>query len=244
MAAFHPSSPQQQSRELHIAPLKLGGHFDSKRASVVNFQRPQAYIPVSMVTPPLTPQTSDEDLYTTVPQHSPQPQFSEYWRAFYGYYPSYDEQSATVTLPLNAGDLVLVHSIHDNGWADGTLLSSGIRGWFPTNYCEPYDHESIRNLLRALTNFFDIVRAGADGNVSVFCNQDYMRGLVAGVRFLLVGSILTSRPSPSTDMLAGEDWLPESRRRNGFHAPESVPQPQGPALGPQRACENCQSAAD
>lgn len=206
----------QEKQDLYVAPLKFTDRSTSKRASVVNFQRPQAYVPVSnMVTPPLTPQHSDEDLHTMVPvQESPQQQqyqqtpFSEYWRAFYGYYPSYDEQSATVTLPLNAGDIVLVHSIHDNGWADGTLLSSGIRGWFPTNYCEPYDHESIRNLLRALTNFFDIVRAGADGNVSVFCNQDYMRGLVAGVRFLLVSHIRFTVRCVLTKR-AGKDWLLE-----------------------------------
>ena len=189
MAAYQSAENFDQHDDLYIAPLKFGSKHANKRASVVNFQRPQPFVHVNTVTPPLTPQTSDEELHQTMsPIPTQQAQFSEYWRAFYGYYPSFDEQSATITLPLNAGDLVLVHSIHDNGWADGTLLNSGIRGWFPTNYCEPYDHESIRNLLRALTNFFDIVRAGADGNVAVFCNQDYLRGLVAGVRFLLVGA--------------------------------------------------------
>ena len=79
-----------------------------------------------------------------------------------------------------------MHSVHPNGWADGTLLGSGARGWLPTNYCEPYDHPIIRNLLNALTHLWDLVRDGESGNLSAFAKQDYVRGMIAGIRFFLV----------------------------------------------------------
>ena len=79
-----------------------------------------------------------------------------------------------------------MHSVHPNGWADGTLLGSGARGWLPTNYCEPYDHPTIRNLLNALTHMWDLVRDGESGNLSAFAKQDYVRGMIAGIRFFLV----------------------------------------------------------
>lgn len=93
-----------------------------------------------------------------------------------------------MTLPLGRGDIILVHSVHTNGWADGTLLSSGARGWLPTNYCEAYDNQSIGNLLKALTSFWDLVRCASDGTLEVFGSQDSIRGLVAGVRCLLVSN--------------------------------------------------------
>jgi hypothetical protein len=80
----------------------------------------------------------------------------------------------------------MVHSIHTNGWADGTLLASDTRGWLPTNYCEAYDASQIRNLLRALLNFWDLVRGETQANIEVFYNQEFMKGIIAGVRYLLV----------------------------------------------------------
>lgn len=112
--------------------------------------------------------------------------FQTYVRAFYPFHPRCDTDSSTVTLPLNRGDVILVHSVHTNGWADGTLLSSGARGWLPTNYCEPYDNQPIGNLLKALTRFWDLVHGASSGALEVFTSQDYVRGLVAGVRCLLV----------------------------------------------------------
>jgi hypothetical protein len=89
-------------------------------------------------------------------------------------------------VPINQGDVILVHSVHPNGWADGTLLGSGARGWLPTNYCEPYDHPSVRNLLTALTHLWDLVRSNEHQTLVVFSRQDYVRGMIAGVRFFLV----------------------------------------------------------
>ena len=141
-------------------------------------------------------ETSEPTLSSLVDQCIHQPQtplegceFQTYLRAFYPFHPTLDENSSTVTLPLNRGDVILVHSVHTNGWADGTLLSSGARGWLPTNYCEAYDNQPIRNLLKALTSFWDLVRSASSGALEVFGSQDYVRGIVAGVRCLLVSCV-------------------------------------------------------
>lgn len=134
-------------------------------------------------TPPMTPNGSRETLEQ--PPESPMI-FHRYLRAFYQFQPEFPVSESTVTLPLNEGDVVLVHSIHTNGWADGTLLATGSRGWLPTNYCEPYDPESMQNLLVALNNLWDLLRSHVNASDEIFRNQDFMRGLIAGVRFLLV----------------------------------------------------------
>lgn len=137
------------------------------------------------LTPPLTPHDTQPSM--SMSQYlSGHADFHTYLRAFYPYHPTCDESSSTVTLPLNCGDIILVHSVHTNGWADGTLLMSGARGWLPTNYCEPYHLEPIRVLLKALTSFWDMVRGSTDGGLDVFGSQIYVRGLIAGVRCLLV----------------------------------------------------------
>lgn len=139
----------------------------------------------SQMTPPSTPNGSQEDLLDQMEE--PQPVFHNFLRAFYPFSPSTLTGDSTVTLPLTEGDVILVHSIHTNGWADGTLLVSGARGWLPTNYCEAYDPDSMRNLLKALIQFWDLLRSRMHIDSEVFGNQEYMRGVIAGVRFLLVG---------------------------------------------------------
>ena len=138
----------------------------------------------SQLTPPVTPNGSQEDLNQLV--ESPQPVFHNFLRAFYPFQPTYATSDTTVTLPLHEGDVILVHSIHTNGWADGTLLASGARGWLPTNYCEAYEPDTMRNLLQALLNFWDLLRSGMTTDSEIFCNQEFMRGVIAGVRYLLV----------------------------------------------------------
>lgn len=139
----------------------------------------------SRMTPPTTPNSSQEDL-TTEPTCPAPPIFHNFLRAFYPFSPSYAISDSSVTLPLNEGDVILVHSIHTNGWADGTLLVSGARGWLPTNYCESYDPEEMRNLLKALLNFWDLLRSTDVSDNEIFGNQEFMKGIIAGVRYLLV----------------------------------------------------------
>ncbi|KAJ4294527.1 Ras guanine nucleotide exchange factor bud5 [Kalmusia sp. IMI 367209] len=151
----------------------------------------------SQMSPPLTPRSSKE---TLVDQEPSQPVFHNYLRAFYHFHPSSTVSSSTdessITVPINQGDVILVHSVHPNGWADGTLLASGARGWLPTNYCEAYDHPTIRNLLTSLTNLWDLVRDGENGDLLVFMKQDYVRSMIAGVRFFLERTDCLTRDSP------------------------------------------------
>lgn len=124
---------------------------------------------------------------------SPRTRFQNFLRASYPFQPQDQFSSTSVTIPLTAGDIVLVHSIHTNGWADGTLLETGARGWLPTNYCEPYDYATMRPLLKALTEFWDIIRSDGEASSELYRNHDYMRGMVAGVRFLLEKSDCLTR---------------------------------------------------
>ncbi|KHN99241.1 Ras guanine nucleotide exchange factor [Metarhizium album ARSEF 1941] len=136
----------------------------------------------SHMTPPTTPNSSQEDLF---PEPTGAPVFHNFLRTFYPFHPSYTVSDSSVTLPLEEGDVILVHSVHTNGWADGTLLASGARGWLPTNYCEAYEPEDMRNLLKALLNFWDLLRSTSVNDSEMFRNQEFMKGIIAGVRFLL-----------------------------------------------------------
>ncbi|KAJ5133977.1 hypothetical protein N7526_005342 [Penicillium atrosanguineum] len=153
------------------------------------------------MTPPMTPlgttahNMEQEQQEQPEPQEAPRAVFHNYLRAFYPFHPAGNVSPSTVTLPLEQGDIILVHSVHTNGWADGTLLDSGNRGWLPTNYCEAYDQLQMRPLLKALTDFWDIIRGGCGSSLKDFGNQDLMRGPIAGVRFLLEKSECLTRES-------------------------------------------------
>ncbi|KAF1921974.1 ras guanine nucleotide exchange factor domain-containing protein [Ampelomyces quisqualis] len=150
----------------------------------------------SQISPPLTPMTSNEVMAHQIPQ---QPVFHNYLRAFYHYNPTSTVSSSTdessITVAIQQGDVILVHSVHPNGWADGTLLATGDRGWLPTNYCEPYDHPAIRVLLNALTHLWDLVRDVENGDWLAFTKQDYVRGMISGIRFFLERTGCLSRDS-------------------------------------------------
>lgn len=175
---------------MYVAPLQISK--DMSRTTSSMSDRPQTASSTAnsawgiqqpgQMTPPLTPHDSE----ASFEKH---PDFQTYLRAFYPYHPTCDDNTSTVTLPLNSGDIILVHSVHTNGWADGTLLTSGDRGWLPTNYCEGYDNDPIRPLMKALTVFWDLVRGSNIEGLAVFRNSDYVRGLVAGVRCLLVRDV-------------------------------------------------------
>ncbi|KAJ4988243.1 RasGEF domain-containing protein [Stagonosporopsis vannaccii] len=185
-----------------VAPLNISKSPSKSRTSVYNHSR-QASRTLSIrsqshsqISPPLTPTVTGDAMTHQLP---PQPVFHHYLRAFYHYVPASTVSSSTdessITVAINQGDVILVHSVHPNGWADGTLLGSGARGWLPTNYCEPYDHPTIRNLLNALTYLWDLVRDGETGNLVAFTKQDYVRGMIAGIRFFLERTDCLSRDS-------------------------------------------------
>ncbi|KAI1653700.1 ras GEF [Daldinia decipiens] len=187
---------QPMRASLQVAPLAINkSRYDEAAVNPQEGEPTASTHPYSQsqITPPSTPNDSQEEL---VPQPTPSnPIFHNFLRAFYPFHPTYAMSDSTVTLPLNEGDVVLVHSIHTNGWADGTLLISGARGWLPTNYCEAYDPEEMRNLLNALLNFWDLLRSTATNDRDIFSNQEFMKGIIAGVRYLLEHTHCLTRES-------------------------------------------------
>lgn len=209
------------SPSVYVAPLLISKtkHLETRNTSIPIPATSRTQQALEM-TPPLTPHSSGENM-AFYEQAQPM-QFHPYLRAFYPYHPTCDANSGTITLPLNEGDIVLVHSVHTNGWADGTLLMSGARGWLPTNYCVGYDHEPMYNLMKALTNLWDLLHKGSEGGSCTIPTGDYTRGLVAGVRFLLVSrrfgnlseiALVCSCGSSTDSILSiGENKLPQSGR--------------------------------
>ncbi|CAG8364435.1 unnamed protein product [Penicillium salamii] len=184
-----------ESMKRHIPPLNISKSNSNLQESTDHSNLQSRFYSTwgsSEMTPPLTPQTQETNMDQL---EAPRPVFHNYLRAFYPFHPAGNVSPSTVTLPLDQGDIILVHSVHTNGWADGTLLDSGNRGWLPTNYCEAYDQLPMRPLLKALTDFWDIIRGGCGSSLKDFGNQDLMRGPIAGVRFLLEKSECLTRES-------------------------------------------------
>ncbi|CAG9979149.1 unnamed protein product [Clonostachys byssicola] len=187
-------SKRSMPAEFYVAPLATGkvesnasGYSDDQETSNNIYRQP------SEMTPPATPNGSYENL---APESEGPLIFHNFLRAFYPFDPTYAMTDSSITLPLNEGDIVLIHSIHTNGWADGTLLASGARGWLPTNYCESYEPPEMRNLLKALLNFWDLLRSSSVNDSEIFGNQEFMKGMIAGVRFLLQRTNCLNRESP------------------------------------------------
>lgn len=159
---------------------------------------------VSHTTPPPTPGSPPAD-YEPFPVS--QSLFQNYLRALYVFDPATsampDEDASLSTVRIKPGDLILIHVVHANGWADGTVLNTGDRGWLPTNYCEAYDHPYLRNLLHAMTQFWDLLGASENASLSTFVRQDYIRGLIAGVRYLLERADCLHREAPTVKQHAG-----------------------------------------
>ncbi|KAK0639138.1 ras guanine nucleotide exchange factor domain-containing protein [Cercophora newfieldiana] len=200
-------SDQPMRSSLQVAPLALQkGRIEAGDHASDSTVSSNLYVQ-SQMTPPTTPNGSQEDL--NIPDDVASPVFHSFLRAFYPFHPSYVMTDSTVTLPLSEGDIVLVHSIHTNGWADGTLLVSGMRGWLPTNYCEAYEPDEMRNLLKALLNFWDLMRSTWGSDNEMFGNQEFMKGIIVGVRYLLERTHCLSRESP---LVQRHDGLRRSRK--------------------------------
>lgn len=183
-------SSQSVGARLEVAPLTLNKTNSMESLYHEQYQNNNLYLQAEM-TPPHTPNASQEDLAQEL--EGP-PIFHNFLRAFYPFQPTHAMTDST-TLPLTEGDVVLVHSIHTNGWADGTLLGSGDRGWLPTNYCEAYEPDEMRNLLKSLLDFWDLLRSSSVNDKEIFGNQEFMKGIIAGVRFLLQRTNCLNRES-------------------------------------------------
>ncbi|KAM0248207.1 hypothetical protein ACHAP5_003589 [Fusarium lateritium] len=191
-------SSQPMRASLQVAPLTIAkSRINPSGDASSTSENDTSLYSQSQMTPPATPNGSQEDLSPSPsPEYIPPQVFHNFLRAFYPFNPTYVMSDSSVTLPLNEGDVVLVHSIHTNGWADGTLLVSGARGWLPTNYCEAYEPDDMCNLLKALLNFWDLLRSTSVNDKEIFGNQEFMKGIIAGVRFLLERTHCLNRESP------------------------------------------------
>ncbi|KAK5014837.1 Ras guanine nucleotide exchange factor bud5, partial [Cryomyces antarcticus] len=130
--------------------------------------------------------TNSEVCGSESPHVETRPQsFPNYLRARFFFHPTSTVDSTTqdqsaLTIPIDQGDVVLVHTIHTSGWGDGTLLSSGSRGWFPTNFCEVYDKGPMRRLLSSLALVNDLFRGEGYQDPSVFAKTDYKNAILGG----------------------------------------------------------------
>lgn len=183
---------------------------DSVEDHSQSFHRRPFSIRSGEITPPLTPALSRENL--TEQDQSTLTPLPTYLRAIYPFHPACDFESDTVTLPLNQGDIILIHSIHSNGWADGTLLDTAHRGWLPTNYCEEFDVEPVRKLLNALTTFWDSASDSGDSTVAIIHGHNLTQGLVAGVRYLLSVTDCLNREVPLLSKITGHVALRRHRK--------------------------------
>ncbi|CAF9908625.1 MAG: hypothetical protein GOMPHAMPRED_006219 [Gomphillus americanus] len=200
--------------------LAMPGHVQESTSQSSSSRRPFSMISRGEMTPPLTPALSTEDL--TRKQSTDTPTFPTYLRAVYPFHPPCDLDSDTITLPLNQGNIILIHSIHSNGWADGTLLDTAHRGWLPTNYCEEFDSEPLRTLLNALTTFWDSASEGGEGMITMIHGHNLTQGLVAGVRCLLAETECLTRDQALLCKTYGHSGLRKYRKALLFDLSEAV----------------------
>ncbi|OBT61423.1 hypothetical protein VE03_09492 [Pseudogymnoascus sp. 23342-1-I1] len=197
---------EHSERNAHVAPLHIHrGHYSESSSDMTsnsgsgtvrqsdNASEFSGYSS-QQITPPATPNRDDD--VTMTEMDYPQPVFHHYLRAVHPFNRAVSSLEPAVTMHLSIGDVVLVHSIHTNGWADGTLLLNGDRGWIPTNFCQSYEPEEMRSLLRALVSFWDLLRSGITADDEIFSNQEFIKGIIAGVRLLLERSNCLTRDSP------------------------------------------------
>lgn len=105
-----------------------------------------------------------------------------------------DENPASICLSFQESEIVLLHTIHPSGWGDATILSTGVRGWIPTNYFTPYTDSKVTPLLSAVLNFVLSPKshplqkaedAPPSAEVEHTFSQSSITSIVAGVRSLL-----------------------------------------------------------
>src|SRR5271170_2609766 len=94
----------------------------------------------------------------SIPIQSPPPA-PTYLRALHSFRPTATTMTESDCLSFEPDQIIQVHTLHPSGWADGTLLATNERGWFPSNYCEQYTLSNLRPLLGASSLLYATVRA-------------------------------------------------------------------------------------
>jgi hypothetical protein len=96
---------------------------------------------------------------TSLPPTQTPPPPPTYLRALHAFSPTSTTMTESDCLSFEPDQIIQVHTLHPSGWADGTLLSTNERGWFPSNYCEQYTLSNLRPLLGASSLLYATVRA-------------------------------------------------------------------------------------
>lgn len=87
---------------------------------------------------------------------------------------------------IKPGDIILVHSMHSDSWADGTILQSGERGWLPTNYCRPYTEPLIGKVLDGVRRLWATVSMRERCKRLAVIAEDSVTEIFSSVWLLLV----------------------------------------------------------
>jgi SH3 domain len=96
---------------------------------------------------------------TSIPPLQTPPPPPTYLRALHSFRPTATTMTESDCLSFEPDQIIQVHTLHPSGWADGTLLATNERGWFPSNYCEQYTLSNLRPLLGASSLLYATVRA-------------------------------------------------------------------------------------
>lgn len=130
--------------------------------------------------------------------------YQDYFRAIHPYDPpAARDNPRTKCLALQPGTLLYIHHVHESGWADGSTLA-GERGWFPSNFCEPFLPAPLRALAVARDATLSRIRA-SDGRQL----GSGVQSMVAEVRALLENAGCLSRAAV---VVQSEDMLRRQRK--------------------------------
>jgi len=183
-----------------VAPLRINKNVQQSQHHIGGLHHRQPNSPhTSDPTPPpsppspRSPKSMHAEYHTgqisptnSIPPLNTPPPPPTYLRALHSFRPTPTIESESKCLSFDPDQIIQVHTLHPSGWADGTLLATNERGWFPSNYCEQYTLSNLRPLLGACSLLYATVRAK---RVSHY--YTVISCLITSVRGLLVRSLFT-----------------------------------------------------
>jgi hypothetical protein len=163
---------RSQTHSSGVAPLRIvktGPSHPNIGLHHRQHESPQGGDPTPPPSPPSprSPRSIHSDYYgggsssptTSIPPLQSPPPPPTYLRALHSFRPTPTTMTESDCLSFEPDQIIQVHTLHPSGWADGTLLATNERGWFPSNYCEQYTLSNLRPLLGASSLLYATVRA-------------------------------------------------------------------------------------
>src|SRR5579859_6643267 len=171
-----------------VAPLRIVKNSQSN----LHHRHPESHQQADPTPPPSPPsprsyndiRTDAPSPTTSLPPMSAAPPAPTYLRALHSFQPTETTMSESDCLSFEPDQIIQVHTLHPSGWADGTLLATNERGWFPSNYCEQYTLSNLRPLLGASSLLYATVRAKRVSHyyTVISCVVTSVRGLLVTPR--------------------------------------------------------------